>query len=66
MMVTRPSGFLEIDKQAQSLARGSQVVETLRGVFAGEPCGTSQLDHQYIFHEDIGKVLSHAMALMIR
>jgi len=57
-------GSLEIDKQTQSSARGSQVVETLRGVFVGETLGTFELDDQHIFHEDIGKVLSHAMALV--
>ncbi len=50
-------GFLEIDEQTQSPARGSQIVQTLRHVFAGETLGTFQLDDQHIFHEDIGKVL---------
>jgi hypothetical protein len=33
-------------------------------VFRGETLGTFQLDDQHILHEDIGKVLSHAMALV--
>jgi hypothetical protein len=37
-------GFLEIDKKTQGPARGSQIVETLRGVFVGETLDTFQLD----------------------
>ena len=33
-------------------------------VFVGETLGTLQLDDEHIFDEDIGKVLSHAVALV--
>jgi hypothetical protein len=33
-------------------------------VFAGETPGTFQLDDQHILHENIGKVLSHPVALV--
>jgi hypothetical protein len=56
-------GF-QIPEQAPPLARGPQRVETLRGVLVGEALGTFQFDDQHIFHENIGKVRSHALALV--
>lgn len=55
-------GFLEIDEQAESPARGSQVIQTLRGVFVGETLSTFQLDDEHVLHEK--KVFSHAMAFL--
>ena len=57
-------GFLEIDEQTQRPARGSQIIETLRGVFVGETLGAFQLHDQHVFYENIGKVLSYPMSLV--
>ena len=56
-------GRLEIDGKTDGLAGGSQIVETLRGVLAGEPLPTLQFDHQHAFDKEIGKVFSHRVAL---
>lgn len=37
----------------------------MRGVFVREAFHTFQLDHQLVFDEDIGEVLSNAVALVI-
>ena len=42
----------------------SQIVETLRSVFASKPLDTFQLDHQRVFDEDIGKVFSNRVAFV--
>ena len=57
-------GLLEIDEKTDGPAGGSQIVETLRGVLAGEPLHTFQLDHQYVFDEQVGKVFSHRLTLV--
>ena len=57
-------GLLEIDEKTDGLAGGSQIVETLRGVLAGEPLHTFQLDRQHAFDEEIGKVFSHRVPLL--
>jgi hypothetical protein len=54
-------GLLEIDEKTKGLAGGSQIVETLRGVFVDEALDTFQLDHQHVFDEDIGKVFSNGV-----
>ena len=56
-------GLLEIDWNTEGPAGGSQIVETLRGVFVGEALHTLQLDHQDVFDDDISKVFSGIMAL---
>src|SRR5437016_2892358 len=58
------SRFLEIDEKTQGSSRSPQIVETLRGVFAGETLGTFQFDDQHIFDEEIRKIFSHRMALV--
>jgi hypothetical protein len=57
-------GLLKIDWQTEGHAGGSHIVETLRGVFGGEPFHTFQLDHQYVFDENIGKVFSNRVAFV--
>ncbi len=52
-------GFLEDGK-----AGGSKIIETLRHMFFGEAVDTLQFDDQYIFDENISKVISHVMALV--
>jgi hypothetical protein len=63
---TLPLDFrlLEIDQKTDGLAGGSQIVDTLRGVLAGQPFHTFQLDHQHVFDEQIGKVLSDRVTLV--
>jgi|SRR5579864_55127 len=58
-------GFLEIDQKANGPARGSQIVDALRDRFIGEPIYTLQLNHQHVLDEDIGKVFSDVLALVI-
>ena len=54
-------GFLEIDEQTQSPARGSQIVETLRGVFVGETLGTRAAQHgTYVLMLNGGAMQAHA------
>ena len=48
-------GLLEIDRKTERPARSSRIVETLRGVFAGQAFHTFQFDHQHVFDERIGK-----------
>jgi len=57
-------GLLEIDQKTDGEAGGSEVIEALRGVLAGEPLRTVQLDHQHVFDEDVGKVFSDGVALV--
>ena len=57
-------GLLEIDEKTNGPAGGSQIVDTLRGVLAGQPFHTFQLDHQQVFDEQIGKVLSDRVTLV--
>ena len=57
-------GLLEIDEKTEGPAGGSQIVETLRGVFVGEALHTFQLDHQHVFDEDISTVFSDRVALV--
>ena len=57
-------GLLEIDEKTNGPAGGSQIVETLRCVLAGEPFHTFQLDHQHVFDEQIGKVFSDRVTLV--
>ena len=63
---TLPLDFrlLEIDEKTDGAAGGSQIVETLRSVLAGEPIHTFQLDHQHVFDEEIRKVLAGRVALV--
>ena len=56
--------LLEIDEKTDGAAGGTQIVETLRSVLAGEPIDTFQLDHQHVFDEEIRKVLSGRVALV--
>jgi hypothetical protein len=58
-------GLLEIDEKTNGPAGGSQRVEKLRGVLAAEPFHTFQLDHQHIFDEQIGKVISDRVTLIV-
>src|ERR1022692_1004516 len=62
---TLPLDFrlLEIDEKTDGPAGGSQIGDTLRGVLAGQPFHTFQLDHQHVFNEQIGKVLSERITL---
>ena len=39
-------------------------IETPRGVFVGEALDTFELDHQHVFDEEIGEVLSDALSLV--
>jgi hypothetical protein len=57
-------GPLEIDEKTDGEAGGSQIVETLRRVFAGEALRTFQFDHEHVFYEDIRKVLADTVALV--
>ena len=57
-------GLLEIDEKTNGPAGGSQIVETLRCVLAGEPFHRFQLDHQHVFDEQIGKVFSDRVTLV--
>ena len=61
-----PLGFgsLEIDEEADGSPRGSQVVETLRGVFMGEALHAFQFDNEHVFDQDIGIVFSNIMTLI--
>ena len=63
---TLPLDFrlLEIDEKTDGPAGGSQIGDTLRGVLAGQPFHTFQLDHQHVFNEQIGKVLSERITLV--
>ena len=56
--------LLEIDEKTDGAAVGTQIVETLRSVLAGEPIHTFPLDHQPVFDEEIRKVLSGRVALV--
>ena len=62
---TLPLDFrlLEIDEKTDGPAEGSQIVDTLLGVLAGQPFHRFQLDHQHFFDEQIGKVLSDRVTL---
>src|ERR1017187_5746843 len=57
-------GLLEIDRETERRAGGSQVVKTLRGVLVGEALHTFQLHQRHVFDEDIGKVFSDILALV--
>src|ERR1017187_5407910 len=57
-------GLVEIDEKTDGPTGGSQVVDTLRGVLTGQPFHTFQLDHQHVFDEQIGKVLSDRVTLV--
>jgi len=57
-------GLLEIDQKTDGEAGSSEVIEALRGVLAGEPLRTFQLDHQLVFDEDVGKVFSDRVDLV--
>ena len=63
---TLPLDFrlLEIDEKTDGPAGGWQIVDTLRGVLAGQPFHTFQLDHQHVFDEQIGKVISDRVTLV--
>ena len=56
--------FLEIHKKTEGQAGSSQIIKTLCGVFIDKLCGTLQLHHQYALDEQVGKVFSHAVALV--
>src|ERR1035437_8487032 len=56
--------LLEIDEKTDGAAGGTQIVETLRSVLAGEPIHTFQLDHQHVFDAEIRKVISGRVALV--
>ena len=60
---TLPLDFrlLEIDEKTDGPAEDSQIVDTLRGVLAGQPFHTFQLDHQHILDEDIGEIFPDVM-----
>ena len=57
-------GLLEIDEKTDGPAGGSQIVETLRDVFVGEVLYALQLDHEHVFDEDVGVVLTHGVAFV--
>jgi hypothetical protein len=63
---TLPLDFrlLEIDEKTDGPAEGSQIVDTLLGVLAGQPFHTFRLDPQHVFDEQIGKVLSGRVTLV--
>ena len=58
------SGILEIDEEAQAQTGGPQIIEALRGVLIRETIHALQLDHQFILHEDVGKVHSDRVAFI--
>src|SRR5450432_1362616 len=57
-------GLLEIDEYTKSPAGGSQIVETLGGVFVSQALDTFQFHHQHVFDKYIGKVFSNGVALV--
>ena len=63
---TLPLDFrlLEIEEKTDGPAGGSQIVETLRSVLAGEPIHTFQFDYQHVSDEEIRKVFSGRVALV--
>ena len=62
---TLPLDFrlLEIDEKTDGPAGGSQIVDTLRRVLAGQPFHTFQPGRQHVFDEQIGTVLSDRVTL---
>jgi hypothetical protein len=56
--------FPEIDQEADGPAGGSQIIETLRGMFVGKAIHTFRLNHQHVFDEDIRKVFSDGVTLV--
>ena len=56
--------LLEIHQQAQPAAGSSQVVEALSGVLVRKMLDAFQLDHQNIFHENVGKIFPNGLALV--
>jgi hypothetical protein len=63
---TPPLDFrlLEIDEKADGPAGGWQIVDSLRGVLAGQLFHTFQLDRQHVLDEQIGKLLSDRVTLV--
>jgi hypothetical protein len=63
---TPPLDFrlLEIDEKTDGPAGGWQIVDTLRGVLAGQLFHTFQLDRQHVLDEQIGKLLSDRVTLV--
>jgi len=61
-----PLGFgsLEIDEEADGSPRGSQGVETWRGVFLGEALYALQFDNEHVFNQDIGIVFANVVTLI--
>jgi hypothetical protein len=57
-------GALEVDEKTEAEARGSQVVETLRGVAGGEAVHAFDFDYQEIFDNDVGEVLADGVAFV--
>jgi hypothetical protein len=57
-------GFWKLTSRQGVRLGGSQIVETLGGVFVSQALDTFQLDHQHIFDEDIGKVFSDGVAFV--
>jgi hypothetical protein len=57
-------GPLEIDKETNTAARRSQIVETLRHMFVRETIYTLQLDHNYVLDNDVSEILSNALSFV--
>ena len=51
-------------QETEAFASSAQVIEALSHVFVREALGAFQLEDQHIFHEDIGTVISNALALI--
>jgi len=50
-------GSVEVDKQADCSARGSQIVQALRRVLVAQGVGAFEFNDKYVFDENIGEVL---------
>ena len=57
-------GLLEIDEQAYGPAGGTQIVETLGGVFVGKTFCTFQLHYQRVLDKEIRKIFSDRVTLV--
>src|ERR1017187_7475538 len=57
-------GLLEIHQKTDGTAGGPQIVEALGSVLAGERVHAFQFHHQGVFHQDVGKVFPHTVALI--
>jgi hypothetical protein len=51
-------GVLEVDQKAKPESRGTQIIQTLRGVLVGETFHALQFHDQDAVHEDVGEILA--------